>query len=204
MSTGIISDLELGKAAEHLVVADLILSGYRAFLTAQGLPYDLVIDHAGTLLRVQVKATRAAKRIPQRGALGIGYLFQARRAGKGGRRRYLDDEFDIIALVAMDIRVIAYLPFSRRILQTVQLRPPGYQHHARAERRRNIDQFPIESAIAVLTGKRPVLPPRATGPHIIPRVQERLFETAASSEEAALWNEPGLDHRLETGAAETG
>ena len=38
-----IPDLELGKAAEHLVVADLILSGYRAYLTEQGLPYDVVV-----------------------------------------------------------------------------------------------------------------------------------------------------------------
>lgn len=173
-----ISDLELGKAAEHLVVADLILSGYRAYLTDQGLPYDVVIDCAGTLYRVQVKATREAKRLPARGALGVGYLFQPRRAGKGGRRQYADNEFDIIALVAMDIRVIAYLPFSERILQTIHLRPPGYQHHPRAERRRNIDQFPIEAAIAALMGKRPVLSPRQSSRQVSPVDQGKLFEIA--------------------------
>jgi hypothetical protein len=36
--------LELGKAAEHIVCADLILAGYRAFLADQGLPYDVVFD----------------------------------------------------------------------------------------------------------------------------------------------------------------
>jgi hypothetical protein len=173
-----IEDLELGKAAEHLVVADLILSGYRAYLTEQGLPYDAVIDHAGALLRVQVKATREARKIPQRGALGTGYMFQVRRAGKHGRRLYANNEFDIIALVAMDIRAIAYLPISDAILQTLQLRPPGYQHHARAERRRNIDQFPIESAISVLEGKRPVLAPRQVTGRVLATNQGSLFEIA--------------------------
>ena len=49
MNLDLLSDLELGKAAEHLVVADLILSGYRAYLTEQGLPYDVVVDHEGIL-----------------------------------------------------------------------------------------------------------------------------------------------------------
>lgn len=178
MSTEILSDLEIGKAAEHLVVADLILSGHRAYLTDQGLPYDVVMDCAGTLYRLQVKATRAAKRLPGRNALGMGYLFHVRRAGKGGRRQYADNEFDIIALVAMDIRVIAYLPFYDSVLQTIHLRPPGYQHHARAERRRNIDQFPIETTIAVLAGKRPVLSPRPTSYRVGPVDQGRLFEIA--------------------------
>ena len=52
-----VSDLETGRAAEHLVVADLILSGYRAFLTEQGLPYDVVLDCGEKLYRLQVKAT---------------------------------------------------------------------------------------------------------------------------------------------------
>lgn len=172
-----ITDLELGKAAEHLVVADLILSGYRAFLTDQGLPYDLVIDHTGTLFRVQVKATRELKPMPQRG-LGRGYWFHLRRAGKRGRRQYADNEFDIVALVAMDIRMIAYLPFSARVLQTLYLRPPGYQHHGRAERTRNIDQFPIETAMATLTGKRPVLSPKPSSYRVISGDQGRLFEIA--------------------------
>lgn len=173
-----LSDLEIGKAAEHLVVADLILSGYRAYLTDQGVPYDVVLDCASTLFRVQVKATRAARKLPGKRALGTGYLFQVRRAGKGGRRVYADDEFDIIALVALDIRVIAYLPFSESVLQTIHLRPPDYQHHARAERRRNIDQFPIEAALAVLTSKRPVLAQPQSSPRLVAMEQPRLFETA--------------------------
>lgn len=170
-----ISDLEFGRAAEHLVVADLILSGHRAYLTEQGLPYDIVIDRNGRLLRVQVKASRGAKRLPGR-AVGMGYLYHVRRAGKRGKRQYASSEFDIIALVAMDVRVIAYLPLSDRVLQTIYLRPPGYQHHARAERRHAIDQFPIEAALAALTGTAPVLPHWPRTVHV--QHQGVLFEVA--------------------------
>jgi hypothetical protein len=174
----LLSDLELGKAAEHLVVADLILSGYRAYLTEQGLPYDVVVDHEGILYRVQVKASRRAKRIPERAMFTPGYLYNVRRAGKAGRRQYGDDDFDLVALVAMDVRIVAYLPFKGRILQTIYLRPPGCQGSARTERTRTIDQFPIETALAVLTGKRPVLSPKVESVPVVPRAQGRLFETA--------------------------
>jgi hypothetical protein len=173
-----IPDLELGKAAEHLVVADLILSGYRAYLTEQGLPYDVVIDHEGVLYRVQVKASRCARRMPQRATVTPGYLYHVRRAGKRGRRVYGNDEFDIVALVGMDVRIIAYLPFKGQMLQTIYLRPPGHLGSARTERTRTIDQFPIEGAIAALTGKRPVLPPRVEAIRVAPRDQGRLFEIA--------------------------
>jgi hypothetical protein len=168
-------DLEIGKAAEHLVVADLLLSGYRAFLTDQGVPYDVVLEHDRTLLRVQVKSTREARKIPGR-ALGTGYLYQVRRAGKRGRRVYSDEVFDILALVALDIRVIAYLPLSEKVLQTIYLRPPGYNYHARAERTRTIDQYPIEAVLATLTGRRPVLTPRSPAPHEVAAEQTHLFE----------------------------
>jgi hypothetical protein len=111
MSVNPVPQLEFGKAAEHLIVADLILSGYRAYLTDQGIPYEAVIDYNGRLFRVQMKADREVKPIPQAGAIGTGYLFNVRRAGRRGRRTYADNEFDILALVAMDIRVVAYLPF---------------------------------------------------------------------------------------------
>jgi hypothetical protein len=34
----------LGTAGEHLVCADLISKGHLAFLTAAGLPYDVIAD----------------------------------------------------------------------------------------------------------------------------------------------------------------
>jgi hypothetical protein len=82
-----VEDLELGKAAEHLVCADLILRGYRAFLSDQGLPYDVLVEAGQRLVRIQVKATRGPKN-PQPGMRrSIGYFFNLRRAGKAGRRQ---------------------------------------------------------------------------------------------------------------------
>lgn len=124
-------DLELGKAAEHLVCADLIMQGYRAFLSDQGLPYDILVDVQGVFVRVQVKATRKPKNPSPRDRLSKGYFFQLRRAGKGGRRRYPKNAFDLYALVAMDRQAIAYLAPEDCHRQTVALRVPGlrYQQH---------------------------------------------------------------------------
>jgi PD-(D/E)XK endonuclease len=181
MNIDTIPDLELGKAAEHLVVADLILSGYRSYLTDQGVPYDVVLDDGGTLYRVQVKATRCVKRIPAHGAIGSGYLYNVRRAGKRGRRLYEDQAFDLLALVAMDLRIVAYLPLTGAVLQTIHLRAPGHAASPRTERTRTIDQFPVEMAVAVLAGKRPVLQPRAELIRIVPPKQETLFSMDAAS-----------------------
>jgi hypothetical protein len=145
-----LTDLEVGKAAEHLVVADLILAGHRAYLSDQGLPYDVILDDAGMLYRIQVKASRDPRQVPQRRAFTPGYIFHIKRAGKGGRRRYGPHEFDLFAFVALDIRTIAYLPFSSQRTSSIILRPPGHQPAANASRLQNIDQLPLEAALTTL------------------------------------------------------
>ena len=70
-------ELELGRAAEHLACADLLLGGWHAFHTAQGMAYDLAVDVGTRLLRVQVKAT-LHPRHPQPG------LRANRSADRGG------------------------------------------------------------------------------------------------------------------------
>jgi hypothetical protein len=149
-----ITDLEAGKAAEYLVVADLILSGRRAYLTDQGLPYDVILDDDGILFRIQVKASRDPRPVPQRAAFTPGYIFHVKRAGKAGRRRYQGNEFDLLALVALDRRIIAYLPFADASAQCLILRPPGYRPAGNATRLENIDQLPVENALAKLRGFR--------------------------------------------------
>jgi hypothetical protein len=114
---------------------------------SQGLPYDVVVDLAGTLLRVQVKATREQRPVPQRAAFTPGYFFHVRRSGKGSRRCYLGNEFDFVAFVGLDIRVIAYMPFTEALRQSIVLRPPGYIPAINAARRENIDQFPFADAV---------------------------------------------------------
>lgn len=117
----VVTDLAAGTAAEHLVCADLLLQGYRAFLADQNCPYDVAVEYAGKLIRIQIKATRGPKAVPQRVGHFPAYMWHVRRAGKGGRRRYDGSEFDILALVALDVRRIAYLPPSKT-KQTVHIR----------------------------------------------------------------------------------
>lgn len=116
-------DLVVGTAAEHLVCFELLCMGYRAFLADQNCPYDVAVD-CGRLIRIQVKSTRRQRAIPQRKNHIPAYMWHVRRAGKGNKRTYAADEFDVLALVALDIKRIAYLPPSLTKL-TVHIRPPG-------------------------------------------------------------------------------
>lgn len=146
------SALELGKAAEHLVCADLTLSGYRAFLSDQGLPYDVVVDLAGRLVRVQVKSCCFSRNVNAAGrAERLAYSWCVRRCGKRASQRLSNEDCDIVALVALDIRVTAYLPISL-CASTVQLCPPGYELRTKiktgSQWGRNVDQFTIEEAIS--------------------------------------------------------
>lgn len=120
--------LEIGRASEHLVVADLITQGFRAFLTDQGLPYDVIVDVNGLLRRVQVKAACFARDANCKGrSKRICYNWFVRRQGKGGRKRLSDSTCDIIALVALDVRRVAYVPvFACSTTVSLSLEPePG-------------------------------------------------------------------------------
>jgi hypothetical protein len=109
-----INDLQCGKAGEYLVCSDLILHGHVAFLSEQGLPFDVVFEYNHKLLKVQVKTTRKAKSIPQRKSDVPAYIFHIGINGKmkdGKRRsRYDKKQVDIFALVALDTKRISYLP----------------------------------------------------------------------------------------------
>jgi hypothetical protein len=140
-------DLEMGKAAEHLVCADLLLSGYRAFLSDQGLPYDIMVDIDGWFLRVQVKATRKPKNHDPKTRTTPGYFFHLRRAGKGGRRRYPENAFDLYALVALDRQSIAYLPAVDCPHQTIALRVPGETYLQNGSLNREFNTASFRSAL---------------------------------------------------------
>lgn len=141
-----VADFAIGMAAEHLVCADLLLLGYRAFLAAQNCPFDIAVEYESRLVKIQVKATRFARATPQRVTYRPAYLFYARRAGNAGRRNYGVKEFDILACVALDIRQIAYLPIAGVAGKTIHLPPPGTSL-ARATLRRTIEQYPFSSAV---------------------------------------------------------
>ena len=106
------NDLMIGVAGEHLVCFDLIAKGFTAFMTEQGLPYDLIADINGKLTKIQVKTTRTHSATAQRKNHYPSYTFNIRKCGKGGRSFYSSDDVDLFALVCADTRQIGYVAMS--------------------------------------------------------------------------------------------
>ena len=113
--------LQVGKAGEYLVCADLILKGFIAFPSEQGLPYDVVLDIGGKMLRVQVKTTSKPLIVPQRAKDMVAYQFGVKRAGKNNKKIYSTSDFDIIALVCLDTMEIGYL-LNKEMPSTINIR----------------------------------------------------------------------------------
>lgn len=102
-------ELQLGKAGEYMVCADLILKGLISYPSEQGLPYDVLCDTGEKLLKIQVKTTSGPRVVPQRKKETRCYIFNIKRNGKNGRGRYGKDEIDLFALVCIDSGQIGYI-----------------------------------------------------------------------------------------------
>jgi hypothetical protein len=102
-------ELQIGKAGEYLVCADLILKGFISFPSEQGLPYDVLLDTGKKLFRVQVKTTQTHRIVPQRNIETKCYSFGIKRAGRKNQTRYNIDEIDLFALVCLDTMQIGYI-----------------------------------------------------------------------------------------------
>ena len=125
--------LSIGHAGEHLVMFDLLSKGYKAFMTSEGLNYDIVVDLGQQLIRLQVKTTSKA-RMMNKMYKTENYCFCVRRCGKGGKRLYNTDEFDALALVVLDEKLVGYLAFNETVNKTLLFRTQygQYQNHVRA------------------------------------------------------------------------
>lgn len=142
-------NIQLGKAGEYLVCADLILQGYVAYLSEQGLHYDVVLDVDGRLLRIQVKSTRCPTgtiypKVSQ-SKYSPSYVFDI-RYGRNGRRKEYTNVVDIFAFVIMDKRLIGYLPVEDVPKGTMRFRDKtiNYRDHKRG---RYIEDFTIKKAL---------------------------------------------------------
>jgi hypothetical protein len=103
-------ELQLGKAGEHLVCADLILQGFNAFPSDQGVPFDIVVENNNQLKKIQVKSTSkmCTVKIDNKNSSQYDlqlYRFNTRR-GKGAVGRTLINEIDFHAFVALDTKTI--------------------------------------------------------------------------------------------------
>ena len=99
----------IGVAGEHLACFDLISKGFTAFMTEQGLPYDLIADINGKLTKIQVKSTRTHSATPQRKNHYPTYSFNIRKCGKGRMREYSSNDVDIFALVCIETKQVCYV-----------------------------------------------------------------------------------------------
>jgi len=117
-----INDLQAGKAGEYLVCADLITKGHIAFLSEQGLSFDIVLEAKGKLLKVQVKTTRGLRPLTQRMNPISAYQFNIKRCGKRNKKFITDCSCDIFALVALDTKEIGYM-LNKDVKQTMNFRP---------------------------------------------------------------------------------
>jgi hypothetical protein len=121
-------NLAVGTAGEYIVCADLILAGFNAFRADQVSPYDIAADVGGRLVRVQVKSTREPRPYPQRKQKHVvGYTWQA---ANGKTRHKLDlTAFDVLALVALDVRRVGYIA-SAEVRQCIQIPTAGNRRPA--------------------------------------------------------------------------
>ena len=114
-------ELQCGKAGEYLVCADLVLKGFIAFPSEQGLPYDVLLDTGKRLYRVQVKTTTCPRVVPQRNKESLAYIFNIKRHGKNNHAIYDSGEVDIFALVCLDTRAVGYI-LNTEMPTTINLR----------------------------------------------------------------------------------
>ena len=129
--TGSFSTASTGAAGEHIVCFDLRRQGFVAFLAPQDCHYDVVVDIGSRLLRVQVKTTVTP--YTTNGSVTPSYTFDMRRARNGGRIPiYEDSDFDILALAALDIMKVGYMP-APVPLQGVTVRTASLDYHPKGD-----------------------------------------------------------------------
>ena len=97
--------METGRCGEYFSVFTLISQGFTAYLTDQGLVYDLVVDVGGSLLKGQVKTTLGASNY---GKSKNVCRFGTRRAKKT-LRSALIDECDFYAFVSIKDKEVAFM-----------------------------------------------------------------------------------------------
>ena len=143
-------EMELGRAGEYLVLADLLLNGWVAYPTSQGVPYDVAVDIGERIIRVQVKSTLMPKSGASMKRSSPLYMFHTRRAGKGGRRPYGKVDFDVLALVALDRRLIAYYPMRDCHQDSIAVRVPGIGYGIGGVKSRQFAEAGFECALAAI------------------------------------------------------
>lgn len=143
-------EMEVGRAGEYLVLSDLLISGWVAYPTGQGVPYDIAVDIGHRIVRVQVKSTMMPKSAGSMNRKTPLYIFSTKRAGKEGKRKYAVDEFDILALVALDRRLIAYYSIWENSRDLIAIRVPGIFYYDCGVKSRHFEDARFDAALKTM------------------------------------------------------
>lgn len=124
-------EIRVGDAAELLVEADLLLQEIVPIRAVHKYPYDYLVPRDASFIRLQVKAVSEPR---MEGPMPGAYQFSLRQ-GKA-REAYSLEELDVFALVALDIRKIAYktveeLKRPQGIVTTVNLKAEDFDKWAK-------------------------------------------------------------------------
>lgn len=136
----------IGRAGEHVVCTELLMAGYECFLAEGKAPYDIIADVDRRLVRIQVKTTSGVKLCVQRVNETPVYAFSARRVGKMQRKGYEEGQADLVAYVALDRRIVAYMP-AFHIAQSSTFRLREYEDVYYTKTGMFIDDFPLKAAL---------------------------------------------------------
>ncbi|WP_024602888.1 hypothetical protein [Pseudoalteromonas sp. TB41] len=129
------NEIEIGKAGEYLAVFELMRSGFVSFLSDQGLPYDILVDVNGEILRGQVKSTETHK--------DYGRSFNVARfgtrGGKGALRKNSIDNCDFYVFVLLDLKLVSFMHVNELeskknkgfVKQTIEMRSKKFGINAR-------------------------------------------------------------------------
>lgn len=147
-----LSGTQIGMVSEMMVMKSFFMAGHSAFVATPHLPYDLVADVDGLLIKVQVKCvTGPTKRMIS--SANRPYLFNLLRKTQNGRRfRYKPTDFDIFAFVALDIEQIAFIP-STRVLKANTTTIYADDYVARTDSKPSVKRFgdyPLHKAIKAI------------------------------------------------------
>ncbi|MGU9775761.1 hypothetical protein ACV3J7_05050 [Salmonella enterica] len=167
MTADYVSELEMGKCGEYYAIFKLAKQGFVCFPSDQGLPYDIVVEHGGRLLKGQVRSTL---RMRDCGKSKNVYRFST-RTGKGGFRATSLNLCDFYAFVAIEDEKIAFMSTAElastknpgKLIQTMEFRSssgiyPGRFYSNGTQRMldysRNIESYEDFNRVISLTGVR--------------------------------------------------
>ncbi len=98
MNDGYVSELEMGKCGEYYEIFKLAKQGFVCFPSDQGLPYDIVVEANGDLLKGQVRSTLKMRDYGKSKSV---YRF-GMRTGKGNGRATPMNWSDFYAFVVIE------------------------------------------------------------------------------------------------------